>query len=98
MDLKPYDDIVANIRTARGVEHDSQLKDFKEIVKHFKLLASVPDDPWEQRHMVIEAVFCSWTSPRAVKHCEIHNISRDLGTAVTAQSMVYGNLNEYSGA
>eukprot|EP01032_Pedospumella_encystans_P017907 gene17907-20396_t len=100
MDLKPYEDIVTNIRKNRGVEHDSQLtaEDFKEIVKYFKLLAAVPDDPWEQLYMAIEAVFRSWTSPRAVKHCEIHNISCDLGTAVTVQSMVYGNLNDYSGA
>ena len=48
--------------------------------------------------MAIEAVFQSWTSPRAVKYRDTHSISRDLGTAVTVMSMVYGNLNEYSGA
>lgn len=48
--------------------------------------------------MAIESVFCSWYSPRAVKYRDIHNISSDLGTAVTVQSMVYGNMNVRSGS
>jgi len=33
-----------------------------------------------------------------VKYRDIHNISSDLGTAVTVQSMVYGNMNVRSGS
>ena len=48
--------------------------------------------------MAIQAVFRSWNSPRAVKYRDINNISSDFGTAVTVQSMVYGNLNAQSGS
>jgi len=100
MDLQPYEDIVANVRKARGVDHDSQLlaEDFQEIVRHFKLLVAVPDDPWEQLHLSIEAVLKSWNSPRARKYREVNGIPHNLGTAVTVMSMVYGNLNDFSGS
>jgi hypothetical protein len=48
--------------------------------------------------MTIESVFCSWNSPRAIKYRDINNIADDLGTAVTVQSMVYGNMNIRSGS
>jgi pyruvate,orthophosphate dikinase len=100
MDQKPYEDILQHARQSRGVEHDSQLEveDLKEVVKEFKLLASVPDDPWEQLHLSIEAVFKSWNSPRARKYRDIHNIPDDMGTAVNVMSMVYGSMNDYSGS
>lgn len=51
-----------------------------------------------QLHMAIEAVFRSWFTPRAVAYRDIHNISNNLGTAVTIQAMVYGNVNQRSGS
>jgi len=37
------------------------------------------------------AVFESWNTPRAVAYRRANGISRDLGTAVTVQAMVFGN-------
>lgn len=95
-----YEEVMEKARKRRGVEYDSMLtmSDLQTVVKHFKEIATVPDDPWEQLQMAIEAVFCSWYSPRAVKYRDIHGISNDLGTAVTVQSMVYGNMNMRSGS
>jgi pyruvate,orthophosphate dikinase len=59
--------------------------------------ASVPDDPWAQLHAAVRAVFTSSRSRRAVAYRRHYGIPGDLGTAVTVQAMVYGNLDEASG-
>lgn len=53
-------------------------------------------DVWEQLFAAISAVFNSWNSPRAVQYRAAQGIPEDLGTAVTVQKMVFGNLNERS--
>jgi pyruvate, orthophosphate dikinase len=54
-------------------------------------VADVPDDPWLQLRLAIEAVFRSWNSDRAVAYRRKEGIPDDLGTAVTVQAMVFGN-------
>ena len=54
---------------------------------------SVPDDPWEQLRTAVEAVFRSWRSDRARAYRAREGIADDLGTAVTIQAMVFGNLD-----
>ena len=55
-------------------------------------------DPYIQLEQTIEAVFRSWDSARAKAYRKHHNISDDLGTAVTVQAMVFGNADERSGS
>ena len=95
-----YEEILEAARIKCSVAHDSllPLPALKEVVAQFKALAEVPEDPWQQLQMAIEAVFRSWYSPRAVKYRDINGIAGDLGTAVTVQSMVYGNMNTKSGS
>ena len=57
----------------------------------------VPDDPWAQLRLAIEAVFRSWNSERAVAYRRRAGISDDIGTAVTVQAMVFGNRGPTSG-
>lgn len=57
----------------------------------------VPEDPWEQLRAAISAVFRSWDSPRARTYRRNRGVSGTLGTAVTVQAMVFGNLDEKSG-
>lgn len=54
-------------------------------------------DPLGQLMASIEAVFKSWNSRRARRYRAHQGISDDLGTAVTVQAMVFGNLGEDSG-
>jgi pyruvate,orthophosphate dikinase len=54
-------------------------------------VADVPDDPWDQLRLAIEAVFRSWNSDRARTYRLKEGIPDDLGTAVTVQAMVFGN-------
>ena len=56
-----------------------------------------PEDPWEQLFCAIGAVFRSWDSARAQAYRDHHGISHVGGTAVTVQSMVFGNLDDQSG-
>jgi pyruvate,orthophosphate dikinase len=58
---------------------------------------AVPESAHEQLHAAIEAVFDSWNGRRARRYRDHNNIPHTLGTAVTIQAMVYGNLDERSG-
>jgi pyruvate,orthophosphate dikinase len=59
--------------------------------------AEVPADAREQLRNAVRAVFQSWNSRRAKRYRQHHNIPEDLGTAVTVQAMVFGNLDARSG-
>jgi pyruvate,orthophosphate dikinase len=59
-------------------------------------VSEVPQDPWQQLRLAIEAVFRSWNSDRAKAYRQKEGISDDLGTAVTVQAMVFGNLGPTS--
>ena len=48
--------------------------------------------------MAVQAVFESWNNERAVTYRRLNGIPDDLGTAVTVQRMVFGNLGPSSGA
>jgi pyruvate,orthophosphate dikinase len=56
----------------------------------------IPRNPYYQLYAAIEAVLESWNSSRAVVYREHHNIPHDLGTAVTVQAMVFGNVGQDS--
>jgi pyruvate, orthophosphate dikinase len=57
----------------------------------------IPGEPREQLRNAIEAVFRSWNSDRAKVFRAREGISEHLGTAVTVQAMVFGNLDDRSG-
>ena len=57
-----------------------------------------PADPMDHLQRAVAAVFRSWDSARAKAYRQHHEISDDLGTAVTVQAMVFGNADENSGS
>ena len=59
---------------------------------------AVEDDPNEQLRKAVFKVIESWHSPRAELYRHEMNISDKWGTAVVVQSMVFGNLDEWSGS
>jgi len=65
---------------------------FREIVA-----PDVPDDPWVQLRLAIEAVFRSWNSDRARAYRQREGIPDEIGTGVTVQAMVFGNRGQDSG-
>ena len=65
---------------------------YRDVVGH------APDpDPWRQLEGAICAVFDSWHSRRATVYRAERGIDDGIGTAVTVQAMVFGNLDERSG-
>ena len=70
--------------------------EFKAIIRR-ETERDFPQDPIEQLHMGIEAVFGSWDNKRAQDYRRKNKISDDLGTAVNVQSMVFGNRGDDSG-
>jgi len=57
----------------------------------------VPGHVRDQLLATVRAVFESWNTRRARRYREHNGIPHDLGTAVTIQAMVFGNLDERSG-
>ncbi len=99
-DPDPFEQILEHKKATRGVELDTDLNvdDLKELVAEFRDLIKarvgrdIPQDPKEQLWMAIGAVFDSWHNDRAIAYRRMNNIPGDWGTAVTVQSMVFGNL------
>jgi len=56
------------------------------------------ESPIDQLFQAIDQVFSSWESKRGRDYRRIMGISEDWGTAVTIQSMVFGNLSRQSGS
>lgn len=56
----------------------------------------LPIDPLPALEQAIVAVLGSWSNLRAREYRELKGIGHDLGTAVTVQSMVFGNRDAHS--
>ena len=59
--------------------------------------APIPPTAVEQLQAAVRAVFESWNSRRAKRYRQHNGIPDDIGTAVTVQAMVFGNLDANSG-
>jgi pyruvate,orthophosphate dikinase len=60
--------------------------------------AAFPADPLDQLAAAAEAVFRSWDAPKAVSWRRLNGLDDLAGTAVTVQTMVFGNAGGTSGA
>ena len=98
-------DLGLNDETTRGlgaVARDADFAEecrrrFEESFRSIVGVEDVPEDPWAQLRLAIEAVFRSWQSDRARTYRQKEGIPDDLGTAVTVQAMVFGNRGSDSG-
>src|SRR4030043_948919 len=85
------------------VDTDLTASDLKELVDDYKKIikdekgTSFPQDPKTQLKMSIYAVFDSWNNKRAITYRNLNGIPHNLGTAVNVQTMVFGNMGNYSG-
>ncbi len=99
-----FEEILGNHKNSNNVNKDSDLteEDLKKIIIEYKAIIrkytgrDFESNPIEQLKCAIEAVLKSWMSPRAIAYRKIHNIDDDIGTAVTIQSMVFGNKDDNS--
>ncbi len=103
--MKRFNEIFDGKKAEVGAEFDVDLttEDLKEIIKGYKALYvevlghEFPQDPTEQLMEAVKAVFRSWGNDRAILYRKLNDISEDLGTAVSVQSMVFGNKGNDSG-
>ena len=99
-----FEEILEYYKENKGVTFDTELSvgDWEKLVTDFKSRVErtsgkpFPQDPREQLWGAIGAVFDSWMTPRAVSYRRLHDIPGNLGTAVTLQAMVFGNMGETS--
>jgi pyruvate,orthophosphate dikinase len=99
-----FEEALEILKEERGVEEDPQLEaaDLKELVNVYKEIVEseadrpFPEDPAEQLELAIRAVFDSWDNERAIAYRREFGILDSLGTAVTVQAMVFGNMGEDS--
>ncbi len=96
-----YEDALRRKKADRGVRADSDLAadDLRGLGAEFRRLTrehggELPEDPREQLRRAIDAVFRSWSTPRATVYRRAHGIADDLGTAVNVMQMVFGNLGD----
>ncbi|SCX93372.1 pyruvate, phosphate dikinase [Alkaliphilus peptidifermentans] len=100
-----FDTVLEKRKQEKQVENDIDLtsEDLKFLTDEFKKIIErevkhkFPQDVKQQLLMAIEAVFKSWNNPRAKVYRRINDIPDHLGTAVTIQMMVFGNMGETSG-
>jgi pyruvate,orthophosphate dikinase len=98
----PFEVLMDRRKKMRGVTQDVDMtvEDLRGLVADFKAMIRertgefFADDPMEQLHGAIRAVFNSWRNPRAEAYRRLNRIPDDWGTAVNVQVMVFGNLGE----
>lgn len=100
IDHEKFEEMLQDMKNEQGVKLDTELgvDALKELVDRYKAVYRkntgfmFPQDPNEQLHYAINAVFGSWSSKRAKTYRKINRITGLLGTAVNVQVMVYGNM------
>ena len=103
-DIDPFEEIIEEIKEAKGVELDTDLtvEDLKELVAKFKAAVKkqtgkdFPESAYEQLWGAICSVFDSWMNERAILYRKMEGIPAEWGTAVNVQAMVFGNMGQTS--
>ena len=99
---KILDEKLDQVKRSKGYKIDTDLTvaDLKTLVADFKktvkdvLGKPFPDNAEEQLWGGVGAVFASWNGKRAVEYRRIEKIPDEWGTAVTVQTMVFGNMGD----
>jgi pyruvate, orthophosphate dikinase len=98
-----FDEAAATLAGDRD-ERELDFADLRELTRRFLGIyeqaagQAFPQDPQQQLAGAIEAVFASWVSDKARAYRQLNGVADAIGTAVTVQSMVFGNAGGKSGA
>ncbi len=104
VDHGTFDDLLEHDKRLHGYESDTELgaADWQRVIGAYKsaieeeLGTPFPQDIREQLWRAVAAVFGSWRNTRATTYRRLHNIPDTGGTAVTVQTMVFGNAGAES--
>lgn len=105
-DARPFDTLAEHAAAEQGLAHVRDLDSMslaaiaRESLELSLTLsgAPFPQNPMDQLVAAVEAVFRSWASDKAKRYRALNGIDDDMGTAVTVQAMVFGNMGANSGA
>ncbi len=100
-----FEHLLDDAKTRAGASTDAELgaPELRALIAAYKDLvlaqtgSAFPQDTHGQLQGAVEAVFRSWNNDRAIYYRNLNGIDHAIGTAVTVQAMVFGNLNEQSG-
>ena len=102
VDHHNFEDLIENYKLTKGVTLDTDLnaedwkmliKDFRDVIKR-EIKKDFPQDVHQQLWGAVGAVFQSWRNQRAKTYRKLNNIPEEWGTAVSVQSMVFGNMGD----
>ncbi|MBI3321786.1 MAG: pyruvate, phosphate dikinase, partial [Candidatus Omnitrophica bacterium] len=104
VERKSFEEALSRQKAKHRAKTDADLpaESLRELVAEYQQLIrqqkgiEFPEDPMEQLRLAINAVFASWHNERANVYRRLHHIPDSLGTAVTVQSMVFGNMGKQS--
>ncbi|MBW2268085.1 MAG: hypothetical protein JRH16_05880 [Deltaproteobacteria bacterium] len=104
IDRAVFDALMRQAKQSHGAEKKAELdpESMRELAMGYRQLlldhgVSVADEPFEQLVACVDMVMRSWNSEKARIYREEVQIADAWGTAVTVQSMVYGNLSRRAG-
>jgi pyruvate,orthophosphate dikinase len=100
VEREEFEHLLVAMRERFGVKTDPEIPaaGLKELVESYnklvreRLKTDFPQDVNEQLWGAIGAVFRSWNNQRAITYRRLNQIPDDWGTAVSVQSMVFGNM------
>jgi pyruvate,orthophosphate dikinase len=100
-----FDAIIASFKNQLGLPFKREFsgKQMKQVAIAYKKRVEdegfqIPEDPLAQLYATLQAVIDSWNSAKAKTYRQIMGISDDWGTAITVQSMIFGNISRNSGS
>ncbi len=106
IDGEIFNQAMNDLKIKQGAKNDIELntQDMKTLVETYKHIIEentgkpLPQNPYEQLFMAIEAVFASWNGKRATDYRKEFKISTKVanGTAANVQAMVFGNMGKES--
>ncbi len=102
LDHYHFEEMLEEKKRDRDIELDTDLnaEDLKDLITQYKdkvkqeLGKPFPESVHEQLWGAVMAVFNSWMNDRAIYYRRLHDIPESWGTAVTVQSMVFGNMGD----
>ena len=105
VDKEVFEKRLETLKNKKNVKHDVDLdsNSLKQLVSEYKKIVksktgkNFPQDPKDQLVKAINAVFLSWNNDRAIFYRKQYDIPSEIGTAVTVQSMVFGNMGNDCG-
>lgn len=105
IDHKKFRDLEEEVKQKLRIGSNGELtgKYYRQLIKVFKNLVKAEtgrefeQDPMNQLHEGIKAIFRSYMSPAAIYYRNSLGLPHDMGTAVNFQAMVYGNAGPSSG-